>query len=320
MRKLLLFFMVVFASSIYAQNLNTLVLHYTFDDASLDDAIANNDIENNTGVLTCEDRFGNSDYAREFNNNYLLTPSALVLPSITDQVSISVWIKPNVSELNSPISCIFNPGYWGLYLNKFSSNGTLLGMLDGSSNNNSASDESSVIPSNQWIHVVLSNASNNTTLYVNNVLQSSYSEIFSFTNNLYALYIGARGYSTAIPVDFFNGQIDDFRIYSRALTPSDINELFNQPNPATNSVETLISERYEVNIFPNPSSDKIQLVSDFKNEIDDIRITDPSGKDLGSIECSESNYIDVSHLTKGNYFITVIFKDQVKQTYQLVRN
>lgn len=310
-----LYFKLIFAyisiflvcSSVSAQNLNSLILHYTFDNSSLDDNISNNDIVS-FGAIPCEDRFGNLNFAYEFNNNYLLTPNPISLGPLT-QASVSVWIKPELSELGSSISCIANPGYWGIYLNKFSTNGKILGMMDGSSNNNSSSNESSILPQNEWVLVTLVNDGTISKLYINGILQSSYNEVFSFTDNVYALYLGARGYSTPNPTDFFNGKIDDFRIYGKALTDLDIDSLYNIENP-TASFHKLTSEANLFQIYPNPVKERIFVNLPSELETSEIIITDISGKNCEVIFSSTTNTLDVSHLNAGTYFLTFIMENR----------
>lgn len=106
-------FSILMTFSSKSQNLNSLILHYTFDNSSLQDNIANNDIQS-YGATPCEDRFGNLNFAYEFNNSYLLTPNPLSLGAL-DQASVSVWIKPDISEFSTGTSTVMNPGFWGIY-------------------------------------------------------------------------------------------------------------------------------------------------------------------------------------------------------------
>lgn len=292
-------------STVKAQNLNSLILHYTFDNSSLDDNISSNDIES-FGAIPCEDRFGNLNFAFEFNSNYLLTPAPLNLGPLS-QASMSLWIKPEINELTSSQSCIVNPAYWGIYLNKFSSTGKILGMMDGSSNNNSSSDESSIIQQNEWVFVTLVNNGTNSKLFINGVLQSSYNETFSFTDNLNALYLGARGYNTAVPTDFFNGKIDDFRVYGKALTNTDIDSLYNSPNPTAN-IKELANEEGLFQIYPNPVDDILFINCQTELQINKLVITDLTGKTIESNISQLNNKIDVSHLKEGVYYLTISFE------------
>jgi hypothetical protein len=65
----------------------------------------------------------------------------------------------------------------------------------------------------------------NGRLYINGALQNTIKETVPFTQNADDLYIGATPNST-YPY-YFNGVIDEIRIYNRALSANEINQLKN---------------------------------------------------------------------------------------------
>lgn len=183
--------------------------------------------------------------------------------------------------------------------------------MDGSSNNNSISDESSILQQNEWIFVTLTNNGTVSKLYINGSLQATYSELFSFTDNANPLYIGARGYSTSTPTDFFNGKIDDFRVYGRVLTSVDIDSLYNSPNPTT-GIESLTTQENLIKIYPNPVNDI--LVLDFNTELqpNGISISDLSGNIIDFNYSQNNQILDASQLKQGTYFLTILFDDNTE--------
>lgn len=86
-----------------------------------------------------------------------------------------------------------------------------------------------VLPTGQWVHVAVTLSGNTGRLYVNGVQQATSNTItinpsdFMPTKN----YIGKSNW----PDPLFNGRIEDFRVYSRALTGAEITTLqtVNQP-------------------------------------------------------------------------------------------
>lgn len=78
-----------------------------------------------------------------------------------------------------------------------------------------------------WVHIVFTyNKSLSLwTFYINNGLGSSWTLSFNIQNTSRNLYIGTEEYTSL--QNFFNGTIDDIRIYNRALSESEIYELYN---------------------------------------------------------------------------------------------
>ena len=89
-----------------------------------------------------------------------------------------------------------------------------------------------LVPTNQWVQLVSVVSNNMLTLYMNNTVIGTNSinpnSRFANTANL-LIGSGAR---TDIPAEFFNGQMDDLRIYNRALSSNDVAALYSlESNP-----------------------------------------------------------------------------------------
>ena len=92
----------------------------------------------------------------------------------------------------------------------------------------------STLPKNEWIHVAsVLDYPNDIKFYVNGKLQGSSPIIdfdFSKAENL-KLYIGAWPWSGGIPpYEYHYGQIDEVKIYTKALSSNEIISLFNEFN------------------------------------------------------------------------------------------
>ena len=87
--------------------------------------------------------------------------------------------------------------------------------------------EQTITADNNWHHIVLiKNGSQFLKLYIDGLLVNTDDNIEAETiSNESDIYIGNRGNSTAC---FYKGLIDDLRIYNRALSEAEIQELFNQ--------------------------------------------------------------------------------------------
>lgn len=86
---------------------------------------------------------------------------------------------------------------------------------------------------NEWTHVCFVHTSEDSKLYVNGVLQGTGT---SANIPIGSFYIGAWKNSTT---QNFEGSMSDFRLYTTALSPSDIQELYNAPVSITNTGTTL---------------------------------------------------------------------------------
>jgi len=104
-----------------------------------------------------------------------------------------------------------------------------------------------VIQLNTWFHVAISITKSPPTInmYINGTLrpQSSLTGSVSWLPNvLYDNFYIAKSNFTD---DYFSGQIDDFRIYNRALSPSEINILYKQYS-FESSLQTFYNETIDI--------------------------------------------------------------------------
>jgi hypothetical protein len=200
---------------------NGLVTYYPFNGNANDEGG-----NGNNGVLygasLIADRFGNTNSAYHFDgiNDYVRIADSNSL-NITGNLTISTWICTNDSSniiFSNMLEITPHSGY-SLRL----SNGKIRFM----SGDQSLYGNSSV-NTNLWTHVAVTLSGTNATLYVKGVFDTS----------------GTVGVPTASSVDqtigasytpwyFLNGSIDDVRVYNRALSYSEIQELATVPEPST---------------------------------------------------------------------------------------
>lgn len=69
-----------------------------------------------------------------------------------------------------------------------------------------------------------------------------------------------------------------------------------------------VKETMQIDIFPNPASSFLNIVSE-DNEIQEVEIIDNNGKSISGYKDSNMSHIDVSDLSKGVYFVRVIFRN-----------
>jgi hypothetical protein len=95
---------------------------------------------------------------------------------------------------------------------------------------------------NKWVHFtyVFSNTQHTLKLYANGVLIASKTGFsYDFTGmNTKDIYLGNQSYNGWFPL---NGNLDEVRIYNRALSNTEINSLYNQGGQLSGSIKRLSS-------------------------------------------------------------------------------
>ena len=81
---------------------------------------------------------------------------------------------------------------------------------------------STQIPTNQWVHIAGTYDGVTIKIYINGVLSASQADAGGIFPGTAQLNIGSSG-----PTSFFNGQIDEVSLYDRALSPSEIADIYN---------------------------------------------------------------------------------------------
>ena len=236
-----------------------LVAFYPFSGSFENTAGTEIDPAENHGATFAADRFGNENSSAYFDGNesYLEIPDNDAFSiSTTGALIISVWVSPEV--LNFPNSEAGGYVHWmgkgvphqhewvfRMY-NKDLSQGqedrpnrmsAYAFNLEGGLGAGSYVQEQ--VQENEWIHFVARYdvESNKITLFKNGS-QKDQDDLYDATygvqvqNGTAPLRLGTRSQWS-----YFQGRIDDLRIYSRALSESEILELFNEPDAKKSNPE-----------------------------------------------------------------------------------
>ncbi len=212
---------------------NGLVSAYTFN------GNANNMFGNGTnGVVSnatlTTDRFGISNNAYEFNgvNSNIDLGINQGINSIMNDFTISYWVYKTNNLLGNVISSYSNQSgsYWRFISNidiDSVSSGFLVG--GGGGNWQSSITKSSSLNLNNWINVTIIRNSTNLSTYINGILSNSSSVSSSSINNPTTPAATTKiGYTfPSNDNNFFKGKIDDLYFWNRALTSSEITDLYN---------------------------------------------------------------------------------------------
>ncbi len=227
-------------------NLNQgLMAYYPFSGNANDSSGNGNNPSFNNAKLTA-DRFGNPNKAYEFNgsSSYIQIPNRPTL-NAGNKLSISIWVKANgfyqgactgnyllskgiASVTPNLYDALFGNGPYGVYkginfcsttldTNHQSFYGAALGNYNFLTPN---------VHTGQWYHVVFVYNGSVNSLFVNNVLVDQSTSSTNFTNTSDLIF---GKYPTG--VYWFNGVLDDIRIYNRDLSLAEVKALYTNQVP-----------------------------------------------------------------------------------------
>jgi hypothetical protein len=218
---------------LYTPNLNDgLVAYYPFN-GNANDASGNNNHGTVYGATLTTDRFGNPNSAYSFDgNDYYIKASADNLP--TAERTVSLWFYANTVN-NRPGLLGYGGGNcgtsWIMVVNNWGEPLYSMGChcdAERYLNYNYFQE-----PVGDWYHWTITTKSDGTKMYVNGVEKASNNEFFSNTvvdgkDLSFGVITGPSGFApyTDNNSGYFNGKIDDIRIYNRALSAQEIQELY----------------------------------------------------------------------------------------------
>jgi len=143
------------------------------------------------------------------SSNYVSIPDSVDISPI-NAVTIETWVKAPDTQARGLVDKDRVSSY-DLHIN-----GKFRFMI-----NNSVLD-SVTAPNNSWQYVVATYDGSNMKIYINGILESTKTQTGTIGDTTGPLYIGrlTDGY-------YFNGLIDEVRIYNRALSPAEIQQHYN---------------------------------------------------------------------------------------------
>jgi Concanavalin A-like lectin/glucanases superfamily/Secretion system C-terminal sorting domain len=230
---IILFFLLIFSITAFSQGTlsNGLVAYYPFTGNANDVSGNNNNPSFNNATLTI-DRFGTTNSAYHFNgtNNYMRVANNPTI-NLSNQMSITVWVKPtgfytgpcynNILVMKGDADYL--PGNYSL---RFSD--ALTGCTNPTTTQERFYDGNGplaltpLVQLNQWYSVVSTYDGTTARIYVNCILRASVAaSISTFTNN-FDLFFGHLN-NVQYPY-WLNGDLDEVRIYNRALTQAEVNQ------------------------------------------------------------------------------------------------
>ena len=187
------------------------------------------------GAVPGMDRYGRANKSYSFNgtNNYIEVPYFADLSS--PQFSFSLWVHASAltSVHGSPITSRNTPES-GYILYKIPQN--QWAFWTGNGNRWKATSIGGVTV-NEWESIVCVHNGSNMLAYRAGIEVGSLATTFA-ANTLKPFRIGAGKTESASPDFYFNGLIDDVRVYNRALSASEVLSLYNLEKPKTKLIDS----------------------------------------------------------------------------------
>ncbi|MFC2124526.1 LamG-like jellyroll fold domain-containing protein [Bacteroidota bacterium] len=209
------------------------IAYYPFNGNANDESGNGYDGTENGGVTLTTDRFGTaaSAYSFDGSSGYIILPSNTIFDFDNQDFTLSVWIKPiTISNDNRVIN--YGGSVYNQYLICAAGTNTIYGgaYVDGT---NGTTDPTNIPIDNQWHHLtfVRDNANNTVSFYVDAILRSSNTGGSGTLADKEAdrrLTIGRKQRTSGQSESYFHGDIDDVRIYNRALTSNEVDLIFHE--------------------------------------------------------------------------------------------
>ena len=202
---------------------------------------ANDLIGTNNGVLVNGVSFtsGEVGQAFSFNGNQYVDIADSPSLEITNTITVEAWINRfSTGSQHSIVEKYFCPAGGG-YAFRVNSNDKLEFYTEDDCHNASNATGSTTLQANQWYHVVGLWDGSNIQVYVNGIIDGTFSSTRNPKFGTTPLRIGARGDDTATR---FYGLIDEVAIYNRALSANEIQAIYAAGNAGMCRIPIITSE------------------------------------------------------------------------------
>jgi hypothetical protein len=212
---------------------NGLVLHYKFDGTTTDSSgngINATFVGSNSGFSV--DRNGNENSAAFIGPSaYLDAGNPAVINQLTNRVTVSMWVRQTQSWFGDQTPLLNKWGGTGMYI-----------ALDGFNvsnpqnrvrwriNNNTFVTSSVNVPNSTWTHIVCVYTGAQLRIYQNGVLTGQTNQTGNIPVTGSNLQIGRQ--ANGLGAIDYRGDLDEVKIYDRALNVEEIRTLFNNESVA----------------------------------------------------------------------------------------
>lgn len=208
-------------STFSSPNIGTYTLRWTTNCNTTDDLLVTLELCN---VVNFDGVDDNINFKNKFDLN-------------SGNFSIEAWMKSNATNGNTQIIL-------SKHLSPTATNGYDLRLVNNLIsfywNNNSITATHS-IDTDRWYHIAVTFDGTNYKLYIDGILEKTTSGVNPTSNNV-DFIMGAMSQNTDVPYNYFNGWMDEIRIWNVALSVDQIRRMMNQEiiNDGSNNVKGAI--------------------------------------------------------------------------------
>ena len=246
-------FVYVFNGILYSQ-INPLdsglVAYYPFNGNANDESgNGNNGIVNSATLTT--DRFDNTNSAYEFDgiDDFITIPNSPELVFGSNDFTIVSWIYPVAYTGKKGLNAIitkhdYDDGSWLFRVRKHSSTGNIPKLnfeTDFPTHRYYGNTEVTI---NNWHMAAVIRSGNNYSFYFDENIDGTFTDDESFTTT-YPIVISGQGDNCTD--ERFTGKIDDIRIYNRALSGLEIQQLYDSSDYITFDITVFMEGPYIIN-------------------------------------------------------------------------
>jgi len=293
-----------------------LVASYPFDDNANDATpyLNHGVIGGNPVFIT---RPGASGKAIHFDGNRdsVSVPNAIQL--ISDYTTVSFWIQVDSVKSGIGEAYVIDFGHWDqrwkislpehlkIVWTTVSTNTqfpTFVSDMD--------SKDGNELSKNVWWYVTMVHDGTNDIIYVNGKEANRKPVTGKLKNTTRALIFGSDAVDGG---RYFNGSLDNVKIYNKALTAAEISKLFTLGTTPLDEAASAELLKMVQSISPNPVTDRLTVRHSFTaKESLDIRIFDFSGRQVDALKFSKNQIpagqfgIDVNKYNPGTYLINFV--------------
>ncbi len=273
-----------------------IIVDYTFNN-TYNNIDGNTPFQSNAGTSFTTDRHGNPNSAINIANQGA-TATIPNLPYGALPRTVSLWVKLNTMGVWNFLYSYGTAGNpEGAYLNASTANHY--------APNNQITSAHSV---NIWYHYVFSFDGNDSKIYLNGALIKTQNVTKNTMNNGNIFMLGL---SEGGAQNYFNGAIDDLKIYNYALSDSEVANLYNSQ---TLSV-TDFSKTQNAEVYPNPVKDILNITT--SGTVKSVEIFNTSGE---KVREGKSNQINMQKLPAGMYMVKITNSEGKTTTKKVIKN
>lgn len=258
----------------------------------------NTPFESNGGTSFTADRHGNAESALNINN----TGTIATIPSLpygNDSRTVSLWVKLNTIGASWNFLYSYGTGAnpEGAHINPTTANHFI-------PNNQATSSHTT----NTWYHYVFTYDGTTSKIYRDGALIKTQNVTKNTVNNSNKFTLGLTEGGGA---NYFNGTIDDLKIYNYALSDTEVANLYNSQVLSV----TDVSKTQNVEIYPNPVNDILNIKT--QGTVKLVEIFNTSG---AKVKEEKSTTIDMKKLPTGIYMVKITDSEGKTNTKKIIKN